>query len=263
MNRIELGTPIIIAGPCALESRDIALQTAEAAKERNINIVRLSLWKPRTKPDFEGVGEEGIPWLIEVAEMGLIPATEVMLPTDAEVVIDSIVKNTPEVKLLIWLGARNQNHRIQKEIGRVVAGESRVMLMIKNQPWADQGHWEGIIDHVLSGGASEEQLLICHRGFFPGTGGLRNNPDFEMAMDVKQKTGLPMIIDPSHIGGSVPNVLSVVKEAINFKSGSVGFDGLIVEVHPNPEQALTDKNQQLTWDEFDQVLEKINFTKAV
>lgn len=259
MNRIELCKPIIIAGPCAAESREDALSTAESAIKRNIDIVRLSLWKPRTRPEFEGVGNTGIPWLAEVAEMGLIPATEVMMPNDAEAVINKIIKETSDKQILIWLGSRNQNQRIQREIGRVIAGESRVMLMIKNQPWLDQAHWEGIIEHVLSGGASKEQLLICHRGFQPGTNGNRNDACWQMAMDVKQKTGLSMIIDPSHIGGRVPNVLGIAEKAIRFRRNGIGFDGLIVEIHPNPKQALTDKNQQLTWEEFDQIRKKIIF----
>ncbi|MDP2585282.1 MAG: hypothetical protein Q8P29_00190 [Candidatus Levybacteria bacterium] len=253
MNRIELCKPIIIAGPCAAESRENALSTAESAIKRGIDIVRLSLWKPRTRPGFEGVGNAGIPWLAEVAEMGLIPATEVMLPSDAEAVINKVIKETSDKQILIWLGSRNQNHRIQSEIGRVITGEPRVMLMIKNQPWLDQAHWEGIIEHALCGGASKEQLLICHRGFQPGSNGNRNDACLEMAMDVKQKTGIPMIIDPSHIGGSVPNVLSIAEKAIHFRRNGIGFDGLIVEIHPNPEQALTDKNQQLAWKQFDQI----------
>lgn len=256
MNRIESKEPIIIAGPCAVESRDFALNTAEAAKKRAIDIVRLSLWKPRTRPSFEGVGEAGISWLVEVAQMGLTPATEVLFPSHADSVIDAVIKNTPS-RVLIWLGSRNQNHILQREIGRVIVGEERVMLMIKNQPWADRAHWEGIVDHVLSGGARKEQLLICHRGFAPGTNGLRNNPDFEMSMDIKDKTGLPMLFDPSHTGGSVPNVLELTEAAVKHRRNGLGFDGLMVEVHPDPTQALSDKDQQLTWEEFDRLMKKV------
>lgn len=256
MKTIEARELMILAGPCAAETREIVMQTAKAAKQRDVNIVRLSLWKPRTKPSFEGVGEEGIPWLVEVAQMGLIPATEVLLTSHAEGVIDAVVKNTKS-KVLIWLGARNQNHLIQRELGKVIAGESQALLMMKNQPWADRAHWEGIIDHVLSGGARKEQLMICHRGFAPGSNGLRNNPDFEMAMDIKEKTGLPMVFDPSHTGGSVPNVLRLAEDALKHRRGGLGFDGLIMEVHPNPLQALSDKDQQITWEEFDGLKKRI------
>lgn len=256
MHRIESKEPMIIAGPCAAETREMVMQTAEAAKARAIDIVRLNLWKPRTKPGFEGMGEMGIPWLVEVAQMGLTPATEVLLTSHADSVIDAVVKST-QSRVLIWLGARNQNHFIQRELGKVIAGEPKALLMVKNQPWADKAHWEGIIDHVLSGGAKEEQLMVCHRGFAPGSNGLRNNPDFEMAMDIKQCTRLPMLFDPSHAGGSMPNVLRIAQESIRHRRDGMGFDGLIVEVHPNPKEALSDKNQQLTWAEFDWLLEKI------
>lgn len=245
--------PIVIAGPCAAESREQVCQTIEEAKKRNIDAVRLSLWKPRTAPSFDGVGEEGIPWLIEVAKMGLTPATEVMLPSDAESVINAVIKNTNE-KILIWLGSRNQHHRIQAEIGRVIAGEPRAMLMIKNQMWPDKAHWEGIIDHVLSGGASEDQLLLCHRGFAPSINGFRNTPDFSMALSLKEKRKIPMLLDPSHIGGTVQNVMEIARQGMTYRENGIGFDGIIIEVHPDPKNAMTDSKQQLSWNMLDVLL---------
>lgn len=251
----------IIAGPCGIESREQALKTAEEAKLHGIEAVRLSLWKPRTKPGYDGVGLQGISWLIDVAQMGLTPATEVIMPEDAEKVIDAVIKNTNQ-NVLIWLGSRNQNHLIQQGIGKVIAGEPRAMLMIKNQPWQDREHWEGIVGHVLDGGASEDQLLLCHRGFAPGTNGFRNTPDFEMAIDLKQKTGLPIVLDPSHIGGSVENVLKVAKEGVCYRKNGTGFDGLLVEVHPNPTQAKTDSKQQLTWKELSCLLNELRLSNT-
>lgn len=252
---------ITIAGPCAVESREHALETALEAKKRGIDIVRLNLWKPRTKPGFEGVGDEGITWLLDVAQMGLTPSTEVILPNQAEKLIDAVIKNS-DSKVLIWLGSRNQNHLIQREIGRVIAGEERTMLMIKNQPWSDEDHWKGIAEHVLSGGADESQLLMCHRGFKPGAinpDNLRNMPDFEMAIRVKRETGLPMIIDPSHMGGTRNNVIEIARQAMNYRKTGLGFDGLIVEVHPDPDNALTDAKQQLTWGQFDRMQENLKY----
>jgi len=233
------------------------LQTAEAAQNRNIDIVRPSLWKPRTEPDeFDGVKERGIPWLIKVAKMGIIPGTEIMSAAHADIVVDSIIKNA-STNVLIWIGARNQNHFEQQEIGKVISGEPRVILMIKNPPWGDERHWKGIIGHVLKGGASKDQLILCHRGFWPNGNnpeGLRNVPDFQMAMRIKKETGLPMIFDPSHVGGERKKVIEVAKQAMRHSDGEIGFDGLIVEVHPNPAEALTDTKQQLTWQEFDELI---------
>lgn len=260
MNRIELQKPIIIAGPCAAESENQVLQTVEAAQDRDIDIVRLSLWKPRTEPDgFDGVKECGIPWLINVAKMGIMPGTEVMSASHADKVVDSVIKNT-SANVLIWIGSRNQDHFTQQEIAGVVAGESRVMLMIKNPPWADEKHWKGIIGHVLKGGASTDQLILCHRGFFPNgqnPNNLRNVPDFEMAMRIKRETGIPMIFDPSHVGGERKKVIEVAKQAMQHFDGEVRFDGLIVEVHHSPDKALTDAKQQLTWQEFDEIMKLV------
>lgn len=244
---------IIIVGPCAAESREIIIKSLKSAKSRPVDFVRISLWKPRTKPGFDGLKEEGIPLLTEAAKMGINPATEVILPEHAEKVSESVLKVSKTAKVLIWIGARNQNHYIQQEIARVASQDKRIFLMVKNQPWVSQEHWEGIIEHVLSGGISPKNLLVCHRGFIPNghnPEGYRNVPDFAMAMQVRQKTGLPMIFDPSHTGGSVPNVLKITKQAAPYQ-----FDGLIVEVHPNPKIALTDAKQQLTWKQFDMLLE--------
>ncbi len=246
---------MIIAGPCAAESRNQVLKSAHMAKERGIDIVRASLWKPRTKPGFEGVGEQGIEWLEEVAQLGLVPATEVLNENNAQQVIDRIAGVLGR-DVLVWIGSRNQNHPIQRHIGEIVSGEKRARVLIKNQPWQDLSHWLGIIDHVVSGGADPSQIILCHRGFSPGTNGLRNNPDFEMAMRVKVETGLPMLIDPSHMGGTRKRVLEIIEQAQNFRIGEIDFDGLMIEVHPNPDEAITDKLQQLTWEQFDRAVRK-------
>ncbi len=258
----------MIAGPCAAESRQQMLTSAQEAMRRGIETVRMCLWKPRTKPDFEGIGTEGIPILLEVAQMGLRPATEVLLPEHAQAVMDGILGKDSTTRLLIWLGSRNQNHIIQRVVGTIIAGEPRVSLMIKNQPWKDKQHWEGIVEHVLSGGANPEQLILCHRGFAPMANGLRNPPDLDIALQVKQEMSqklhmdIPMIADPSHIaGGSAENVIDMAIALANHTSlvdgNMMKFDGLIVEVHPNPTEALTDKNQQLNWDQLDVLLQHL------
>lgn len=260
MNIREMSRPIIIAGPCAAESKRQVIETAQEALKRDLEIVRLSLHKPRTEPGFDGVKGRGIPWLIEVAQMGITPATEVMNSKQADKVVNAIVGKTKS-DVMIWIGSRNQNHIEQQEISRVVAGERRAMLMVKNQPWAEKRHWEGIIKHVLHGGASKDQILLCHRGFHPGglsgPDELRNIPDFKMAMEIKRETGLPMVIDPSHIGGSVENVLKVTKQAAQYRENGTGFDGMIIEVHPTPQDAKSDAKQQLTWDQLDTLLREI------
>lgn len=256
----KLNKSIIIAGPCAAESSEQILASIRYAKIRDIDFMRTCLWKPRTKPGFDGLGEKGMNLLIKVAESGINPATEVLTPEHAQKVMDEVFSKVPNIKLLLWIGARNQNHYIQREIARVVAKDKRVFLLIKNQPWVSEDHWEGIIEHVLEGGIDKENLILCHRGFTPNGNnhnGYRNMPDYAMAMRIKNKTGLPMIFDPSHTGGTAENVLKIMDEAVGHQ-----FDGIMVEVHPNPKAALTDAKQQLTWKQFDKLLEKIKYTES-
>jgi 3-deoxy-D-arabino-heptulosonate 7-phosphate (DAHP) synthase len=164
----------------------------------------------------------------------------------------------PNVKLLVWIGARNQNHLIQQEIAKVASKDKRVFLLVKNQPWKNEEHWEGIVEHVLTGGIKKENLILCDRGFAPNghnPNGYRNIPDFEMAMRIKHKYEVSMVFDPSHTGGSVQNVFKISQQASMYN-----FDGMIVEVHPDPKNALTDKKQQINWQEFDQL---VNSSDAV
>jgi chorismate mutase len=247
---------IIIAGPCAAESRCQILECAQGLKERGIFIERACWWKPRTRPGFEGVGRVAAPWAAEVTNMGITMGTEVLIPEDVTTVIEGINENKGNPsKVLLWLGSRNQNHLIQREIARRVLNEApnNVRLLIKNQPWSDEAHWLGIVDHVVSVGIGLDRLILCHRGFSPNgyanPNNFRNLPDFDMAMRVKEVTGLPMLFDPSHIGGNVENVFKVSDMAAGFP-----FDGLMVEVHPSPSDAQTDAKQQLTFQELDRLL---------
>ena len=231
------------------------METIKNVKELGIDFVRMSLWKPRTKPGFEGFGEKGIDLVVEAALMGVNPAVEPLVPEHAEKVVNAVLTRAPKAKLMLWIGARNQNHLIQREIARIASQDDRIYLMVKNQVWLSEPHWEGIIEHCLSGGIKESKLLICHRGFAPNgvnPDGYRNVPDFEMAMRIKEKTKLPMIFDPSHTGGSVENVFKITNEASDHD-----FDGYIVEVHPDPKKALSDSIQQLTWPEFHKLREML------
>ncbi len=249
--------PIIIAGPCAAESQEqIDIAIREATK-RDVDFLRVNLWKPRTKPGFEGLGEKGLSLLVRTAQAGVNPGLEVIMPEHAALVMDTVLPHLKrDGKLLLWIGARNQNHIVQREIARLAARDPRVVLMVKNQPWVSQDHWEGIIGHVLSAGLSKENLLNCHRGFAPSgsnPSGLRNIPDHDMAMSIKETTGVPVIFDPSHTGGNVPNVFRVAEVASAYD-----INGIIIEVHHDPAHALTDQKQQITWPEFDMLMETMS-----
>lgn len=248
----KLKSSIIIAGPCAAESEAQILLATKQAQKRKVDFLRVTLWKPRTKPGFDGLGKSGIPLLVKAVKMGVNPATEVLVPSHAKAVMKAVLPMLKNGKLLLWIGSRNQNHLIQQQIAKIASKDRRVYLLIKNQPWADEKHWEGIIEHVIAGGISKDRIILCHRGFTP-TGhnplGLRNMPEYEMSMRIKSKANIQMVFDPSHSGGSVENVLKLAHEASKHD-----FDGVIVEVHHDPKNALTDANQQLTWEQFDELV---------
>ncbi len=243
----------IIVGPCSAESEKQLLETAEELKKRKIRFMRASLWKPRTAPGFDGVKSKGFPWFAKITKMGIFIGTEVMLP-------EHVIKLTKEVekrggdpaKLFFWLGSRNQNHFIQKKIAKTVELKTpkNTKLIIKNQPWKSKEHWLGIVQHVLSSKIKKERLILCHRGFHDEKNKkIRNTPDFKMANDIKKELGnIPMIIDYSHIGGNYEGIKKILLCAQKYT-----FDGKMIEVHPLPKHALTDKNQQISFEEFDKL----------
>jgi chorismate mutase len=245
--------PILVAGPCSAETPEQIRISLKEAQIRSVDFVRISLWKPRTKPGFDGLKEAGIPLLAEAAQMGLNPATEILTPGQAEAVLAGVLPALPDNgKLMLWIGARNQNHYIQQEIARVAARDPRVHLMLKNQPWPSESHWEGVAEHALEGGIARENLVLCHRGFTPESTdkrGLRNVPDSAMAMRIREKTGLPMLLDISHIAGMVDKLHGVAQDMVTH-----AYDGLVIEVHPDPRNAWTDASQQITWAELDVLL---------
>lgn len=251
---------IRVAGPCAAESKEQMVEAASVLKNMGIDIVRGSWWKPRTSPGWDGVGKRAAPWAAEITNMGMTVATEVLQPDHVIKVIREIEENNgnPE-KVLLWLGSRNQNDRVQKSIARTILNQApdKVKLLVKNQPWADSKHWVGIVRHLESVGFPLNRILLCHRGFNPykidNPRLLRNVPDWEIVEQVKKQTGLPMIIDPSHIGGTVDNVINITMEA--SKTGL--FDGFLIEAHPQPEIAKTDAKQQLTINQLADLLKKI------
>lgn len=252
----KLPKKIMIAGPCAVENDKQVSLSIQQAKDHEVDFIRLSLWKPRTKPGFEGVGEAGIRYLVEAAKQGLNPGFEPLLPEHIQMVAEAVLPATKTGKLLAWIGARNQNHYIQREMARIASQSDRITLMVKNQVWHNEKHWEGIIEHVLSGGIKKENLVVCHRGFAPysnnNPNGYRNVPDYDMAMRIKERYDVAMVFDPSHTGGTVEKVFQIAQEA-----NTHAFDGYIIEVHPNPKEAQSDANQQLNWNQYKELIKTL------
>jgi len=252
--------PWMIAGPCALESREQLQQHVRKLQSVGLSMLRAPLWKPRTHPGWEGLGYEGLATLLEeTLDAEMVPATEVLTPEHARALTCALEKASLNSRkkgpVIAWIGARNQNHLNQREIGAIFADNPRIFLMFKNQMWEDEGHWMGIYHHLLSSGFPSNRLIACHRGFASTScsqsnpNGWRNLPNFEMAMRIKEKTKIPMLIDPSHIGGKATHVASICLHALEY-----AFDGFFIEVHECPEQARTDPLQQLSWEQFQHLL---------
>ncbi len=244
---------IVIAGPCALESREQLRRSVQGILPWNPSYIRASIWKPRTCPSWDGIGSQGIFTLLEeTLPYGVMPATEVLLPQHVVELAQALKQFDANAHMLLWLGARNQNHLLQQMIASaILEQELPFTLMVKNQPWPSQTHWEGIIRHLLASGLANEQLLLCHRGFSVKDSSIwRNEPDLSLAKEVAETTALPLVLDPSHIAGDRQRIAPLIEAAMQR-----GFSGFMVEVHPDPSKAKTDAHQQLSLEEFAALME--------
>ena len=256
---------LLIIGPCAAESPEQIETTILEAQRRGISHIRASLWKPRTRPGgFEGLGLKGLGLLEMIADHGLTPATEVISPQDAEAVVNNIVGKKGK-RVLIWTGARTGVGLIIKAIAKTIEGEPRAGIMVKNPMEQDTAHWMGMMEYAAEGCQNPAQIWMCHRGFWQENGPLRNPPDINMALcireNLRQRLGVvvPLIFDPSHVSGRSDSIKRVTKETIRKGRHDLngGVNGLIIEVHPNPAEALTDRAQQLSWFQFDNLAVRV------
>ncbi|MCL2511072.1 MAG: bifunctional 3-deoxy-7-phosphoheptulonate synthase/chorismate mutase type II [Bacteroidales bacterium] len=240
----------IIAGPCSAESEEQILTAAQAlSKHQEVDFLRASVWKPRTFPgDFEGVGAVGLEWLRKAkAATGLKTCTEVAHATHVEQAVKSGID-------MVWIGARTTvNPFLVEEIAEAVA-EYGVPVMVKNPVNPDIDLWIGAIERFIRKGAN--QIGAIHRGF-SGYRKLmyRNEPFWEVVFELKRRyPTLPVINDPSHLTGDKALVPAMCQKALDLEA-----DGLMIEVHPCPENALTDKQQQLTFADFANLLKTLTY----
>lgn len=231
---------VVIAGPCSVESEDQTLSTARAVKAAGAKMLRGGAYKPRTSPyEFRGLGERGLQIMAMAREeTGLPLITEVMSPADVEMV----GKYTD----VFQIGARNcQNFLLLEEVGK--AGKP---VMIKRGLSVTIEEWLLAAEYVLSQGNPD--VILCERGirtFEPAT---RNTLDVGAVPVVKQLSHLPMFVDPSHAAGKRAYVPSMSLAAV-----AAGADGLMIEVHPNPDHALSDAAQQLTFEQFNDLMPRL------
>lgn len=234
----SFGKPIIIAGPCSAESEEQVLETAKQLASFGIKIFRAGIWKPRTKPGgFEGVGVKGLAWMAEAKKQtGLLTATEVATPQHVRDALDSGID-------ILWIGARTSaNPFAMQELADAISEYGKdVPVLVKNPVNPDLELWIGALQRLYNAGI--HRLGAIHRGFSTyGKHLYRNLPQWHIPVELRRRyPELPIICDPSHIGGKRELVAPISQQAYDM-----GFDGLIVESHCNPDCALSDMSQQVT-----------------
>ena len=244
---VEPKRPIVIAGPCSAETEEQVLTTAKDLAERDIKIFRAGIWKPRTKPGgFEGVGEIGLEWMKEVKkETGMLVSTEVATHAHVEAALKAGID-------ILWIGARTTtNPFAMQEIADSLKGVD-VPVLVKNPVNPDLELWIGALERV--NGAGIKRLGVVHRGFSTYEKKIyRNLPMWHIPIELHRRfPNLPIIGDPSHIGGRRDLIAPLCQQAMDL-----GFDGLIIESHCNPDCAWSDANQQVTPDVLDFILDRL------
>jgi 3-deoxy-7-phosphoheptulonate synthase len=230
VNGVKIGGKqvVIMAGPCSVENRQMLLETAKAVKEAGAHILRGGAFKPRTSPySFQGLGEEGLKLLHEVGKQtGLSVVTELMDVRDIELV--------EKYADILQIGARNmQNFELLKE-----AGQSHKAILLKRGLSATITEFLLAAEYLLSQG--NFNVILCERGIRTFEDQTRFTLDLNAVPVIKKRSHLPVIVDPSHGTGSYEYVGPMAKAAV-----AAGADGLMIEVHPNPEVALSDGPQSL------------------
>ena len=239
--------PTVIAGPCSAETEEQVMNTALQLAKNGIKIFRAGIWKPRTKPGgFEGVGETGLPWLSEVKrETGMLTATEVATAHHVELTLKHGID-------ILWIGARTTaNPFAVQEIADALKGTD-VPILIKNPVNPDLDLWMGALERI--NGAGLKRLGVIHRGFSTYEKKLyRNTPMWHIPIELKRRIpNLPVFGDPSHISGRRDLIAPLCQQAMDL-----GFDGLIIESHCNPDEAWSDAKQQVVPDILDFILSKL------
>ncbi|MBN1683408.1 3-deoxy-7-phosphoheptulonate synthase [Candidatus Bathyarchaeota archaeon] len=246
---IEIGGDqlVVMAGPCSVESMEQMLESARAVKEAGAHIIRGGAFKPRTLPySFQGLGEEGLIILSEARKETNLPIiTEVLSPEDVE-----LVENYTDI---LQIGSRNmQNYNLLKRVGK-----ANKPVLLKRGMSATIEEWLGCAEYILNEG--NQQVMLCERGIRTYETITRNTLDVSAVPVIKQLSHLPIIVDPSHGTGVRSLVNPMAKAAV-----VAGADGLLIEVHPEPEKALSDGDQSLHPNEFMTLMKELYpLTRAI
>ncbi len=246
MPGIEAKRPIVIAGPCSAETEEQVMETAKDLANKGIKIFRAGIWKPRTKPGgFEGIGVEGLQWLKRVKEeTGMYIGTEVATKQHVDAALEAGVD-------ILWIGARTSaNPFAMQEIADALQqAAADVIVLVKNPVNPDLELWIGAMQRIYNAGI--RRIGAIHRGFSAyGKHLYRNLPQWHIPIELRRRMPeLPIICDPSHIGGKRELVAPLAQQALDM-----GFNGLIIESHCDPDCAWSDKSQQITPDVLNFIL---------
>jgi 3-deoxy-7-phosphoheptulonate synthase / chorismate mutase len=238
------GQPLLIAGPCSVESYEQVREVAQALKAQGITIMRGGAYKPRTSPyDFQGLGVEGLEILRRVGdEFGLKVISEIVNPADIEMACDYLD--------VIQIGARNmQNFELLKAAGRV-----NTPVLLKRGLSATIEEFIYAAEYILANG--NENVMLCERGIRTYEKATRNTLDISAVPILKQETHLPVFVDVTHSTGRRDLLLPTARAAV-----AIGADGVMVEVHPDPETALSDAKQQISIPQFNEFVSQLRGTK--
>lgn len=244
---IDARRPLVISGPCSAESEEQVMTIGRALAAKGIKIFRAGIWKPRTKPGgFEGVGVIGLPWLQRLKqETGMYTAVEVATKAHVDAALAFGVD-------ILWIGARTTaNPFAMQEIADALKGHD-VPVLVKNPVNPDIELWIGGIERIY--GAGIRRIGVIHRGFSSADKKIyRNLPQWHLPIELRRRyPNLPIICDPSHIGGRRDLIQPLSQQAMDL-----GFDGLIIESHCNPDAAWSDAKQQVTPDVLSDILSSL------
>ena len=236
--------PFVIAGPCSAETEEQVMTTATQLAQKGCHMFRAGVWKPRTKPGgFEGNGEPALKWMAEAKkETGMLMCTEVATPEHVELAMQYNID-------LMWVGARTSaNPFAMQELADAMRG-IEIPVLVKNPVNPDLDLWIGALERINLAGV--KKLGAIHRGFSSYDKKIyRNLPMWQIPIELRRRIPeLPIVCDPSHIGGRRELVAPLCQQAMDL-----GFDGLIVESHCNPDCAWSDAKQQVTPDVLDYIL---------
>ena len=239
--------PFVIAGPCSAETEEQVMKTAWQLAKKGCHMFRAGVWKPRTKPGgFEGNGLKALPWLKRVKEeTGMLVATEVATPTHVEQALAYGID-------ILWIGARTSaNPFAMQDLADALRGTDATVL-VKNPVNPDLELWIGALERINQAGITK--LAAIHRGFSSYDKKIyRNLPMWQIPIELRRRIpSLPILCDPSHIGGRRELVAPLCQQAMDL-----GFDGLLVEAHCDPDKAWSDAKQQMTPDVLDYILSLI------